>query len=176
MRRGPLRLARKWRYAALLAAVLAALLTLIPSVGWVWFGWGYIADNKGILASLPAPPGVQRIYIGSHPYTGDESPITPPDGWGTLATYQAPHLSRDEIVDFYVANLSPGWRYCIDTISTFDPQTNESGEMMGNAIFLKGSALVSVDSLNLLYGGRGTFDIFVDHNRDFEPCRDDAPR
>ena len=53
---------RKWRYAALLAAVLAALLTFISTVGWVWFGWGYIADNKGILASLPAPQGVQRIY------------------------------------------------------------------------------------------------------------------
>ena len=48
--------------------------------------------------------------------------------------------------------------------------------MMGNAIFLKGSALVSVDSLNMLYGERGTFDIFVDHNRDFEPCRNDTPR
>ena len=57
-RRGPVHRTRKWRYAAL----LAVLLTFISTVGWVWFGWGYIADNKGILASLPAPQGVQRIY------------------------------------------------------------------------------------------------------------------
>ena len=166
MRRGLIRLKGKLRYVV----PLAVLLALIPTVGWFWFGWGYIAENRGILASLPAPPGVQRIYIGSHPYTGDESPITPPDGWGTLATYQARHLSRAEIVDFYVSNLSPEWRYCIDTISTFNSQTNESSEMIGNAFFLKGSALVSVDSLNLLPEERGAYDIFVDHDRDFEPC------
>ena len=163
---------RWWRYAAMLAILVA----LIPTVGLVWFGWGYIAENKGVLDSLPEPPGIQSIYIGSNPYTQDESPITPPDGWGTRVTFQAPNMSRDNIVDFYVSHLTPAWRHCVDTISTFNPQTGESGTMMGNAIFLKGTSLVSVDSLNMLDGGPGNFDIYVDHDRHSERCPDDGGR
>ena len=45
--------------------------------------------------------------MGSHPYEGDELIFTPPDGWGTRATYKAPpDVPRESIVDFYLSEFS----------------------------------------------------------------------
>ena len=150
--------------------LLAALALLTSAVGWIWLGWGYIADNKEVLDSLPAPPGVHRFWVGSHPYSADESFLTPPDGWGTRATYQAPpEASREEIVDFYLSKLSPNWQSCVDEISVFELATGRSTQMMGNALFVRESSLVSIDTLGMTGGNRHTFDIYVDHQRNFDP-------
>ena len=114
------------RAAILFGVVALLLLTLV--VGRVWFGWGYIADNEKILDSLPVPPGAQRISVRSHSYSSEELIFIPPDGWGTLATYQAPaEASKDDIVDFYSSRLSPEWRYCVTYVNTFDLLTREDG-------------------------------------------------
>ena len=47
--------------------------------------------------------------------------------------------------------------------------------MMGGASFTRGSSVVSIDTLNMLAEAPHTFDIFVDHERGFEPCAADAP-
>ena len=142
---------------------------LMLAVGWFWFGWGYVANNEEILDSLPVPPGTHNIWTGSHPYSGNELIFSPPDGWGTLATYVAPPgTSREGIVDFYQSQLSPEWQSCVDQINVVE-LSGTSTKMMGNAFFVNGTALVSIDTQNITTDYPPTFDIFVDHQRDFDP-------
>ena len=156
--------------AAILFGVVALLL-LTTVVGRVWLGWGYIADNEKILDSLPVPPGAQRISVDSHPYSSQEFVFIPPDGWGTMATYQAPaEASSDYIVDFYLSRLSAEWRYCVNYVNTFDLLTRETGEVMTGVSFTRGLSLVRIDILNMTTEGPHRFDISVDHERDFDTC------
>ena len=160
----------KKKYAAISLGVTAAFVLLAFAIGQFWFGWGYTADNEDILDSLPVPSGSQRIWMGSHPYEGDELIFTPPDGWGTLATYQTPpDASRERIVDFYLSELLPYWQSCLSDISVVDLATGKMTKMMGNAIFVQKSSYVSVDTLNMSMDGPRTFDIYVDHDRDRKP-------
>ena len=159
-----------WKRAAILFGVVALLL-LTPVVGRVWLGWGYIADNEKILDSLPVPPGAQRISVRSHSYSSEELIFIPPDGWGTLATYQAPaEASKDDIVDFYSSRLSLEWRYCVTYVNTFDLLTRETGVVMTGVSFTRGLSLVRIDILNMTTEGPHRFDISVDHERDFDTC------
>ena len=161
----------KKKYVAISLGVLVASVLLAFAVGQFWFGWGYTADNEEILDSLPVPLGSQRIWMGSNPYEGDELIFTPPDGWGTRATYQAsPDGSRESIVDFYLSGLSPHWQSCVSDISVVDLATGKTTKMMGNAVFVQGSSYVSVDTLNMSIDGPRTFDISVDHDRDRKPA------
>ena len=150
------------RYALRLCLPLVAIGSLVFLVGWFWFGWGHITANSDLLGSLPIPPGAEQIRVDSHPYESDELPITPPDGWGTRATYSAPSdATREEIVDFYISRLSPTWKSCIDT----DSIVAVSGEVrteMGNARFSREQAYVSVDTKNI--NAVQTFDLYVDHD------------
>ena len=153
------------RYALRLCLPLVAIGSLVFLVGWFWFGWGHITANSDLLESLPIPPGAEQIRVGSNGYTSDESPITPPDGWSTRATYSAPpDATREEIVDFYISRLSPTWNSCIDT----DSIVAVSGEVrreMGNARFSRDKAYVSVDTRNMNAPSKSqTFDIYVDHD------------
>ena len=162
--------------AAVLFMLLAAMGLLTVTFGWLWLGWGYIAENEDLLDSLTVPPGVQRIWIGSHSYTKDDGGLMPPDGWGTRATYQAPsETSREDIVDFFLSELSPEWQSCVIEINVVEAATGKSTQMMGGASFTRGSSVVSIDTDNMLDEAPHTFDIFVDHERGFEPCAADAP-
>ena len=106
------------RYALRICLPLVAIGSLVFLVGWFWFGWGYITANSDLLESLPIPHGAVQIRVDSHRYESDELPITPPDGWGTRATYSAPpDATKEEIVDFYISRLSPDWESCIDSYS-----------------------------------------------------------
>ena len=135
------------RKGVYLPFVLLVALTLI--VGWFWFGWGYVAKNRLLMNSLPVPPNAKRIDIGSHPISDDESLLTPPDGWGTRASFRVSEpspqppppdpkpyalaplvpflfssLSRQPIADFYISRLSPDWKHCVNVITTFDSLSN----------------------------------------------------
>ncbi len=151
------------RYALRICLPLVAIGSLVFLVGWFWFGWGYITANSDLLESLPIPHGAVQIRVDSHRYESDELPITPPDGWGTRATYSAPpDATKEEIVDFYISRLSPDWESCIDSYSI----ASASGEVrreMGNARFSRGQAYVSVDTGNV--NAVQTFDVYVDHDR-----------
>ena len=165
--------------AAILFGVVALLL-LTTVVGRVWLGWGYIADNEKILDSLPVPPGAQRISVDSRPYSSQESVFIPPDGWGTLATYQAPaEASSDYIVDFYSSRLSAEWRYCVNYVNTHDVliletgvdlPDQEPGVVMTGVSFTRGLSLVSIYILSMTTEGPHSYEIFVDHEREFDTC------
>ena len=193
---------RKSVYVSLTLALLAALVLI---VGWVWFGWGYVAKNRLLMDSLPVPPDAQRIDIGSNPYGGDESRVTPPDGWGTrarfrvgassqeplltdpkpyafspLAQFRFSSLSRQPIADFYVSRLTPDWKYCVNIVTSFDsssdraildidPPTRKWRELAG-VRFVRGDAIVSIDTSNIEPDGSGSFDIHVNHEAGRDPC------
>ena len=153
------------RYTLRFGLPVVIIGTLVIVVGWFWFGWGHKAANNDLLESLPVPPGAEQIRVDSNPYESDELPITPPEGWGTRATYSAPpDATREEIVDFYNLRLSPAWKSCIET----DLIVGVSGEErieMGNAQFSRGKAFVGVDTKNINAASRSqTFDVYVDHD------------
>ena len=95
------------RYALRLCLPLAAIGSLVFLVGWFWFGWGHIAANSALLESLPVPSGAEQIRVDSHSYDSDELPITPPDGWATLATYSAPPDANREQLLISIFLVSP---------------------------------------------------------------------
>ena len=169
---------------------------MIPVVGWNWCGWGYIAANRDLLNSLPVPPGVERVRVGSDPYRKGDMAVTLPDGWGTLATFLAPEgTTREDVVRFYIRELSPDWEYCIDTIKMLGggnrvgvdivTTADRSKNIMGSAVFGNGTASVSVNTLNMsisvpesinsLMTG-DTYHIYVDHDSRREPtCQMEYP-
>ena len=141
--------------------------------GWLG-GPSRITDNRRILNSLPMPAGVEQISIDSHYHTQGDSLLAPPDGWATLATCQTPpELSREGIVDFCRSRLSPEWISCVDTDNVFNPATGERTEEMGNALFWRGSAYVSIDTYGLSVDDRHTFDVYVDGDYDRPPACDE---
>ena len=157
----------KRKFAGCLLILLAppAVLTLI--VGWVWFGWGYIASNRLLLNSLPVPPEAERIWVGSHPHHSGEQLFSSPEGWSTRAAYRiSTDTTRKEIVDFYMSNLSLSWGACIH----FARVAGRAERVIltgGTVIFVKGRAYLSIDtySLSRSYSGP-TYEITVDHERD----------
>ena len=94
-------------------AWIGILATLVATVGFVWFGWWDIAQNRRILNSLPLPPGAERTEIGSNPVARKDLILTPPRYWSTAATFAIPGYSREYLLDFYISRLSPEWEYCI---------------------------------------------------------------
>lgn len=152
------------------ALAFAICIALVFTVGWFWFGWSYVAENRRLMSSLPVPPGAERTRMGSHSYAGDEMPLTPPDGWGTLATFRVSGHTRQTIADFYISRMSPDWEYCLRINSFFEPATGRSWEEMGGVHFVRSIAIVGVDTANVSAKGSGSFDIYVDHDSDRNPC------
>ncbi len=72
-------------------------------------------------------------------------------------------------MDFYLVGLSPQWQSCVEEVTVRYIASGKSTNMMGNAVFLRGTSLVSVDTLNMSMNGPNTFDIFVDHERSRTP-------
>ena len=133
-------------------------------MGLVWLG--YIASNRLILNSLPVPPEAERIWVGSSPYLRNEQLFSPPAGWGTRATYRVPpDTIRNDIVDFYVSNLSPSWGACV-RFATVPGRTEKVVLPAGSAILIRRKAYVSINTyaMNRRFSNH-TYDIYVDHER-----------
>ena len=156
---------------AVTAAIAATLL-----FGWFWVGLGDIVTNHAVLNSLPLPPGVQRVLYDPHPYNEGDGVLipTPSDRWALLTMYQAPpETTRDDILDFYISRLSPEWNWCLRRFSTVHATGVQTVEI-GGASFTKGSALVAIDAYGLEGGSQRTYDIYVEHQRRYDPCLDEG--
>ena len=109
------RFIRRETYARAKTPIIVAvvMIALAAVVGFVWFGWWDIAQNRRILSTLPLPPGAERIEIDSHPVARNDLIYSPPRSWSTAATFAIPGHSREYLLDFYVSRLSPEWDHCI---------------------------------------------------------------
>ena len=137
---------------------LVFLVSVVSTVGWVWCGWGYVAENRLLLNSLPVPPGAERTHVGSNGYSRDDSMITPPERWGTRAEFEFRDYTREDLHEFYISRLSMEWEYCL--------RTGVEGVR-----FVRGDTLVSLDTSNALSGeGTGSFAIYVAHGYARNPC------
>ena len=158
------RFTRKETYARLKVPIVVALVALgalVLTVGFVWFGWRDIVRNRNIIDSLPIPPGAVLTHIGSEPHAKDDSFITPPDRWNTLAIYEAPGLTPEYLTDFYISRLSSRWVYC-------------TRRLVPGARFIRDNYVVSLDASNAAASppGVGSFDIYVEHDVKRHPCKD----
>ena len=157
----------KRQFAGCLIVLLALPAALTLVVGWVWFGWGYIASNRLLLNSLPVPPEAERIWVGSHSYNSHGQLFSTPEGWGTRAAYRiSPDTTRKEIVDFYMSNLSQSWEVCIH-FALVPGREERMPLRAGSVIFIKERAYLNIDTyaLSRRYSGP-TYEIYVDHERD----------
>ena len=146
---------RKGTYAAFTLAILVAL---VSTVGWIWLGWRDIAENRLILSSLPIPPGAERTHIDSYGYSRDDSMITPPESWGTLAEFEFRDYTREYLADFYISRLSPEWEHCMRTFAE-------------GVWFVRGDSVVGIDTSNApSRKGAGSFEIHVQHAEARNPC------
>ena len=157
-----------WKCAAI-SIVAAAVMTFI--IGLLWFGWGYVADNKQLLNSLSVPPGAQRVSVSSSAYSPDDSVLTPPDGWVTLATYEdSAEASKEEILSFYLSKFSPAWASCVHFYDTGLLYIGEAHVVVTGASFTKGQALVHINIDNMRMKNNNTFIVSVDHKNSSNPC------
>ena len=137
---------------------LAFFAALVSLVGWVWCGWGHVGENRLLLHSLPVPPHAERTGVGSHGYSTDDSMVTPPESWGTLAQFEFRDYTPEYLADFYISRLSPEWEFC-------------TRGLVGGVWFLRGSSVVGLDTSNAPSGkGAGSFEIYVDHDYARNPC------
>ena len=137
---------------------LAFLVSVVSTVGWVWCGWGYVAENRLLLNSLPVPPGAERTHVSSYGYSSDDSMITPSERWGTRAEFEFRDYTREDLHEFYISRLSTEWEYCRKT--SFE-----------GVWFVRGDAKVGLDTSNAQSGeGTGSFDIHVEHDYARNPC------
>ena len=81
---------------------------------------------------------------------------------------------RDDILDFYISELSPEWQWCFRYFSG----TDESGQMASGGVmgahFIKGMTRVSINTYDLhrrVGRMKRTYYISVDHNETINPCR-----
>ena len=96
-------------------AAIVVLTAIVSLVGWVWFGWWEIAQNRRVLNSLPVLPNAQLINIDSDGYGRADlllAQLFPPDGWITRAQFSLNGYSRNEVKEFYISHLSPAWELC----------------------------------------------------------------
>ena len=98
--------------------------------------------------------------------------FTPPDGWALRRTYQAPAgTTRDEVLDFYVSELSAEWQWCLRRITSID-EAGKRGEDILGAHFIRESTQISIDTLNLDGERHPTYDIYVDNEENINLCQD----
>ena len=155
------RLTRKGKYPRPTVPIILALTVIVAiayTVGWFWFGWQDIAQNRLILRSLPVPPGAERTNVSSYGYSKDHSFITPQEIWGTLAEYYFEVYDQEYLAEFYSSRLSKEWQYCM--------------RELGPGVWLvKDNVLVGVDTSNApSVKGPGSFDIHVDQHYVRNPC------
>ena len=145
------------RNVTLTLLILLLIVAIVATIGWIWLGWVDIAKNRRILNSLPVPPGVERIYVGSNGNTRDEVMITPPERWSTRATFKFHNYTQEYLQDFYISRLSPEWEYCTQDI----PQGQR-----GSAVrFSRNGSLVALDTSRPPSSqGPNYYGIFVRHD------------
>ena len=145
------------RNVTLTLLILLLIVTIVATIGWIWLGWVDIAKNRRILNSLPVPPGVERIYVGSNGTTRDEVMITPPETWSTLATFKFHNYTQEYLHDFYISRLSPEWEYCTQDIP--------HGQHGIAVRFSRNGSLVALDTSKVPSSqGPSYYDIFVRHD------------
>ena len=83
------------RTATLVLLALTTMVAIVFTVGWFWFGWQDIAQNRLILRSLPVPPGAERNNVDSYGYSRDDSFITPPGSWSTWRSTTSTTTTRN---------------------------------------------------------------------------------
>ena len=142
-----------------IAAAAAALFVVVPLL---WDGTNsYVDRNEDLLRSLPVYPGARQIAIESHSYHLTES--GPVKGYGTLATFESPGVTTDNLLSFFEANLPAEWTVWRDEIPCRRIDTGAACPSMFFLRATKGTAYVSVDPSNL--GTRlGSYDVYVDHD------------
>ena len=136
-----------WSLPAIIA--LTALLAVVFNAGWFWLGWQDIAQNRLILRSLPVPPGAERTNVSSYGYGNDDSLLTPPSSWNTLAEYKFPDYNREDLEEFYISRLSSEWQHC-------------NREISEGVWFEKDNVLTALDTEEAPYtNGPGSFEIHI---------------
>lgn len=113
----------------------------------------YVRENKRIVDALPEVPGAARLKVESSPYYEGDSAWSPVSGYTTTVIYQAPpEMTDQEVIDFYVENMSEDWHPHLVEITT-----------VLLVDFTRGMAMVSVNTDNMYAGGPHTFEVVVDH-------------
>ena len=155
-RSGSSTVALKPRSLTLIA--LTVTVAVVFTVGWFWFGWQDISQNRLILRSLPVPPGAERTDVSSNGYSKDDSFITPPGSWGTLAEYDFDDYDQEYLAEFYISRLSDDWQHCMRDISP-------------GVWLVKDNVLIGVDTSSApSVKGPGSFEIYVDQHYVRNPC------
>ena len=155
------RLPRKETYTRRKVPIIAALVgltILVPAVGFIWFGWWDIPQNRKVLDSLPLPPGAELIDIDSEPNYRINTLIYP-HSWSTLAKYQIPSHTPEYLTEFYISELRSKWNYC-------------RTPWVPGARFIARGYVVSIDASGAADNTRSTrsFDILVEYSRRGNPC------
>ena len=136
------------------------LIALVPTVGFVWFGWWDIAQNRKILDSLPLPPGAELYYLDSDPNYRVNTLIVP-HSWSTLAKYRVQSQTPEDLTEFYISRLRSKWDYC------------ERRSPPG-ARFIARDFVVSLDASGVATHptDAGAFEILVEYDVRGNPCRE----
>ena len=144
---------------------------MVVTVGWVWFGWGYIAQNRWLLKSVLVPVGAERIYVRSGGgYGPDGMVVTPPEGWGTRVRYRVTGYTRQAIVDFYVSEMPGDWDHCLRLYPDYGENPGDRLVVLLGVHFVRGDSMVSIDTSSISGLGSGWFDIYVDYDSGRDPC------
>ena len=95
-------------------------------------------------------------------------------------TYEVPDgITRDEILDFYISELPPEWRWCLSYLEDTDVSGQIASGRVTGAYFIKGTTRVSVSTQDLYWrSGRmkPTYSISVDYKETFNPCQDEEAK
>lgn len=151
----------KGKYARLTLPITVAtvvLVILVSTAGSFWLGWPDIVQNRRILSSLPIPPDTEQTSIDSNGYSKDDTVITPPERWGTLAEFEFQNHTREYLAEFYISRMSPEWEHC-------------TRDIISGIYFVRGDAVVGLDTESApSTQGPGSFEIHVVHNDSRNPC------
>lgn len=137
---------------------LTVVTGIVFTIGWFWFGWQDISQNRLILRSLPVPPGTERTNVSSYGYDTDDSMLTPPSSWNTLAEYKFSDYKREDLEDYYISRLSGEWQHC-------------SREFSEGVWFEKGNVLIGLDTEGAASAnGPGSFEIHISQSYPSKKC------
>jgi hypothetical protein len=123
----------------------------------------YVRANERVLRSVPLVPGAREVGRSSSPYYAADAAEAPPAGYTTLVVYElAARVPQRAVIDHYVAVLS-GWRSNVEYARGVDVKTGESRPGAWSASFVRRSAVVGVNTDNLVAPSGRRFEVSVDH-------------
>ncbi len=104
------------------------------------------------------PAGTERTNVSSSGYSKDDSFITPPGSWGTLAEYDFDDYDQEYLAEFYISRLSDEWQHCMRDLAP-------------GVWFVRENVLVGVDTANApSVKGPGSFEIHIAQHYVRNPC------